>query len=159
LERDVPLDGAPAVVELFPEGGDLVAGLPGRVYVRAQSPGGRPADVRGTVVDSRGRAVADVQTSADRGLGAFAFTPAAGEAYVLRLTTPDLSVPLPRVLDAGVSLAVPAGVVGAGEDVAAVVQVVGAPRDLILAVFCRGRLVGYEAVAALSGAREVRFTP
>ncbi len=49
-------------LEFFPEGGQLVAGLPGRVYLEARTPAGKPADLVGTIVDASGRTVTRVRT-------------------------------------------------------------------------------------------------
>ncbi len=74
-------------LNIYPEGGDLVAGLPNRVYVEAKTPAKKPADVAGVVVDDRGEAVASFRTEHE-GRGRFDFTPRAGEGYTLRITEP-----------------------------------------------------------------------
>jgi len=38
-------------LQMYPEGGDLVAGLPARVYFEARTPAKKPADIAGVVVD------------------------------------------------------------------------------------------------------------
>jgi len=97
---------------LFPEGGDLVAGLKTRVYLEARTPAGKPADVAGVVTDAEGREVATVRTEHE-GRGRFALTPAKGGTYTLRLTEPagvTASWALPPVKDRG-------AVVGGVDDV------------------------------------------
>ena len=47
----VPVAGRDMIVEFFPEGGKLVAGVPNRVYVRATTPTGRPSTSAATVTD------------------------------------------------------------------------------------------------------------
>jgi alpha-2-macroglobulin-like protein len=42
-------------MNVYPEGGDLVAGLPNRVYFEAFTPSKKPADLAGVVLDSKGR--------------------------------------------------------------------------------------------------------
>ncbi len=69
-------------VELFPEGGDLVAGLPNRVYFRATTPAGEPAELRGELRDGSGRAVTQFASDV-RGMGVFEFTPQAGASYTV----------------------------------------------------------------------------
>src|SRR6202044_4034850 len=39
-------------LQMFPEGGDLVAGYSNRVYVQALQPNGKPADVTGNITSS-----------------------------------------------------------------------------------------------------------
>ncbi|MDC0317735.1 MG2 domain-containing protein, partial [bacterium] len=41
-------------LELYPEGGDLIAGLPNRVYFEAFTPAKKPADLAGIVLDEDG---------------------------------------------------------------------------------------------------------
>src|SRR5262249_54396895 len=102
-------------VQFFPEGGDLVSGLPARVYFQALDARGQPTAVEGVVVDRQGREAARLQTAGDKGnlaqrlgVGVFTLTPAAGESYVLKLTSPKgADQPLPAVRAAGVVLSVP----------------------------------------------------
>src|SRR5262249_24334396 len=66
LPRALPLVLKHLNVEFFPEGGELVAGVPNRVYFQARTPLHKPADFRGHVVDDRGRTVvSEVQTLHD----------------------------------------------------------------------------------------------
>jgi len=72
---------------MYPEGGDLVAGLPNRVYFEAFTPAKKPADLAGDVLDSKGNKVAEFR-SAHEGRGRFELTPKAGEKYELAITEP-----------------------------------------------------------------------
>nr|MBX2802082.1 hypothetical protein [Myxococcales bacterium] len=103
VHREVPvvLDGVR--IDWFPEGGQLVAGLPGRVYLRATDAHGEPADVAGEVLDDRGRVVSRFASVHD-GLGRTAFTPQRGRRYHARLTQPssdEQQHALPAVEDVG----------------------------------------------------------
>ena len=69
-------------VEFYPEGGDLVSGVPQRIYVEATRKDGRGADIAGQVVDANGGHVADFATAHD-GRGIVEFIPAAGVKYQL----------------------------------------------------------------------------
>ncbi|MEM6260652.1 MAG: alpha-2-macroglobulin family protein [Planctomycetota bacterium] len=75
-------------LNIYPEGGDLVAGVENRVYFEAKTPFGKPADVSGVVLNRGGAEVAAFQTTHE-GRGRFSFTPVAGEAYVMRMTQPS----------------------------------------------------------------------
>ena len=75
-------------LELYPEGGDLVAGLPCRVYLEARTPFQKPADIAGIVVDSKNTQVGTFRTEHE-GRGRFVFVPKKGETYVLRITEPS----------------------------------------------------------------------
>ena len=88
---------------LYPEGGDLVAGLPSRVYVEAFTPAQKPADIAGVVVDAAGHEVARFRTEHE-GRGRFELVPTADAAYTLRIDEPAgiaTTYPLPAVKAAG----------------------------------------------------------
>src|SRR5205823_6311543 len=89
IAERVPVAIRPLIAEFFPEGGELVAGVPCRVYVRVTTPTGQPADISGAITDGK-RVVARVATANDpaepgvnRGLGAFTFTPEPDTSYRL----------------------------------------------------------------------------
>ena len=91
---------------MFAEGGELVAGLPGRVYLEAKTPAKKPADLQGVVVDSQGNEVANFR-SEHEGRGRFGFTPKAGEKYTLKITEPSgikTTYPLPEIIEQGAVL-------------------------------------------------------
>jgi hypothetical protein len=156
--------GAPALaVQFFPEGGDLVAGLPARVYFQALDAQGQPAAVEGVVVDRHGHEAARLPTAGARGnlaqrlgVGVFTLTPAAGESYVLRLTSPKgADQPLPAVRATGVVLSVPEAVGQEdeplrrkGEPLRVVVRDSEPGRTLFVVASCRGRLVDQQEVTA-----------
>jgi len=80
--------GGPAVpaydVQFFPEGGQLVKGLPSRVAFRLADATGRGLAAAGTVRDGQGKAVATLRTLRF-GLGSFDFVPTAGNAYTAEI--------------------------------------------------------------------------
>src|SRR5207248_2887395 len=95
LNRAVPVVLKKLTVEFFPEGGDLVAGLPNRVYFQARTPLGKPAQLRGTLLEDGEPLPAEVATLHDddkpgvnQGNGAFTFTPRPGRKYELRIDSP-----------------------------------------------------------------------
>ena len=87
ISRRVPILLNKVDLGLFPEGGELVTGLPGRVYLRATTPLGEPADVAGRVIDQDGRQVSTFRTLLD-GLGRFELTPRDGERYHVVIDEP-----------------------------------------------------------------------
>ena len=106
----LPLASAASLaLEAYPEGGELVVGLPARVYVAAAlATSGEPADVDARVVEQPGaRAVARVAASHEgRGVST-AFAPAPGKTYELRVDRPaGVAAPfgLPAAQPAGASL-------------------------------------------------------
>ncbi len=93
-------------LNVYPEGGDLVAGLANRVYFEAFTPAKKPADLAGVVLDSKGREVATFR-SEHEGRGRFTFTPDVAEQYKLRITQPAgirTTYPLPTAKSTGVVL-------------------------------------------------------
>jgi len=75
-------------VQFFPEGGQLVQGVPSRVAFRVANATGQGQAATGTVHDAQGRTVATLRTLRP-GLGSFELTPAAAGAYtaVLQLAS------------------------------------------------------------------------
>jgi len=106
-------------LEIYPEGGDLIAGLPTRVYVEGRTPAQKPADMAGVIVNAAGKEVAAYRTEHE-GRGRFSFTPAEGEAYSLRVTEPagiQKVFPLPAVKASGVVISSVSDITPREEDV------------------------------------------
>jgi len=106
-------------VSLFPEGGDLVAGLPCRLYLEARTPSQKPADIEGIVVDEQDKQVASFNTEHE-GRGRFILTPQKGKSYSLLVTRPAgivRRVPLPEIQDGGTVLVSTRDVYAAGRPV------------------------------------------
>jgi alpha-2-macroglobulin-like protein len=98
ISRAVPVVLDRVTVAFFPEGGDLVAGLPSRVYFEGTDAHGEPADVAGELRDDRGRRVASFASWVD-GRGHVTFTPEPGRTYtahVDRAAGDDALFPLPE---------------------------------------------------------------
>ncbi len=74
-------------LQMFPEGGELVAGLPTRLYLEARTPYGKPADLAGVIVDELDREVGSFRT-VHEGRGRVALTPIQGRNYRLKITEP-----------------------------------------------------------------------
>jgi hypothetical protein len=87
VQKRIPIVMKTMQVSLFPEGGDLVEDVPGRVYFSAKNTLGKPADVEGKVIDDRGNVVAQF-TSVHDGLGRFELTPSADRTYHVEITKP-----------------------------------------------------------------------
>ncbi|WP_244982265.1 MG2 domain-containing protein, partial [Corallococcus exercitus] len=119
---------------LYPEGGDLVAGLASRVYFEARTPSRKPADLVGRVVEvDSGRVVAHVR-SEHEGRGRFELTPQAGVRYALRIDSPSgiqKRFPLPEVKPTGAVIRVREDVVPAGRLVQLAVGLSGVGRATV----------------------------
>ncbi|TQF17016.1 A-macroglobulin complement component [Myxococcus llanfairpwllgwyngyllgogerychwyrndrobwllllantysiliogogogochensis] len=121
-------------VALYPEGGDLVAGLTSRVYFEARTPMRKPADLTGAVVDlATGREVSVVR-SEHEGRGRFELTPTAGVRYALRVDSPagiKKTFPLPEVKATGAVLRAKDEVIAAGQKVRLAVDTAGVGRTKV----------------------------
>ncbi|WP_163989049.1 MG2 domain-containing protein [Pyxidicoccus caerfyrddinensis] len=119
---------------VYPEGGDLVAGLTSRVYFEARTPAKKPADLSGRVVEvGTGKVVARVR-SEHEGRGRFELTPQAGVKYALRIDAPSgikKSFPLPEVKPRGAVIRTREDVVPAGKLVQLSVGLSGVGRATV----------------------------
>jgi hypothetical protein len=104
-----PTAGPAYDVQFFPEGGQLVQGLSGRVAFKVTDRRGRSVAATGTVADASGASVATFQTLRN-GLGSFLLAPtAAGSAYTATVRLPGGAVvtsKLPAVAAQGYTLRV-----------------------------------------------------
>ena len=94
-------------LNLYPEGGNLVADLENRVYLEAFTPANKPADIAGIIVDHHGKAVGSFATEHE-GRGRFSFSPRKGRAYFLQIRKPTgikAEYPLPKVVEHGATIA------------------------------------------------------
>jgi hypothetical protein len=102
-----PQAGRAHDVQFFPEGGQLVRGLPGRVAFKITDRRGSSVAATGTVADASGATVATFQTL-KYGLGSFQFTPAAaGTGYTATVRLPGgatITSKLPAVAEQGYTL-------------------------------------------------------
>ncbi|MDW8418562.1 MAG: MG2 domain-containing protein [Chitinophagales bacterium] len=108
ISRSVPIVLNQIDLQLFPEGGDMVAGVQNRIAFRAMNEFGKPADVEGVIVDDKG-AVVQKFSSYHFGMGAFDLTPQTGTTYKARITKPAgilSEYPLPQALPVGYVLQV-----------------------------------------------------
>jgi hypothetical protein len=91
--KTLPIILQTLAVQFYPEGGDLVAGLVSRIYVQANKPDGKPADIQGRIFELRegaihGDAITKFATSHE-GRGVFSFAPMTHKNYALALDAPS----------------------------------------------------------------------
>ncbi len=94
--------------EFFPEGGNMVAGIPARIAFRITDQTGRSTDCSGVIETSGGEFIATLAPS-KFGLGSFTFTPQAGIRYQAVLTDRKggrIVQPLPAVYPSGYTISV-----------------------------------------------------
>lgn len=174
--RTIPLTSRKLTVEFFPEGGDLIAGVPNRVYFRAATNTGKPADATGTLMlgAEEVKGVGTVKTltdpdhpGANQGVGVFTFTPEADKQYSLKLSKPlgllqpDGGFPLTVLKDGkqvpmlakrdGLLLSVPTGVTQPNEPIRVAVTSVGKKRGVLVGAYVRGRAVAHEKLTLEPG--------
>jgi len=87
IQKRIPIVVDKLQLALYPEGGDLVTGLPARVYFAARNTIDKPADVEGRVVDDRGELAARFRSYHD-GMGRFELIPRPGRSYKVEITRP-----------------------------------------------------------------------
>ncbi len=146
-------------IDFYPEGGELIAGTVNRVYWQAKTPLGKPAEVRGRIVDQNGQEVAVARTFSDdkeigvnQGMGRFDFTPKSGQRYELKIDAPapiEGRFLLPPVQDGGVVLHLVQGVVTNQIDI--VLSSPDKARKLLVGAYCRGQLLDVQTVTVEAG--------
>jgi uncharacterized protein YfaS (alpha-2-macroglobulin family) len=145
---------------IYPEGGDLVADLPNRVYLEGKTPAQKPADIAGVIVNRAGREVTTFRTEHE-GRGRFSFVPAKGETYSLHVTEPagiKTVFPLPSVKESGVVIASASDVISRQKDV--VVRVAATTDgEYGIALSQRGRELSFKSVTLKANRpAEIAFT-
>ncbi|HTK77047.1 MAG TPA: zf-HC2 domain-containing protein, partial [Gemmataceae bacterium] len=157
LTKPIPVALKKLFIDFYPEGGELVAGVPNRVYFQARTTLDKPADVRGRIVDGTGKTVADAATLSDdkepginQGHGRVAFTPEFGQTYELKIDTlagTEGEHKLPAVKPEGVVLT---SLDDASADPAPLrvrVTSAGIKRDLLVGCYARGRLLDHSRIS------------
>jgi hypothetical protein len=95
-------------LQFMPEGGDLIADIPGFVAFKAINEDGRGVNISGKIYDSKGQEVATFN-AVHKGVGSFYLRPMSAEVYSARLNLPDgttKTYALPPVKTSGISLSV-----------------------------------------------------
>lgn len=138
-------------LRFFPEGGNLVAGLPGHVAFRVIDERGRGVELAGTVVNQRNETVASFRTERF-GLGSFDLTPVAGDTY-RAIVTGRGEYPLPVAEARGYALRV-----HSSENGDARVEISGTGGAGYLLVHTR-RKVGFAQPVSLNGGKTILPVP
>lgn len=95
-------------VQFFPEGGNMVVGLPGKVGLKATATNGLGKDISGNIIDQTRQVVTNFK-STYLGMGFFVLNPQPGQTYTALVKMEDGSekrIPLPAVQAQGYQLAV-----------------------------------------------------
>ncbi|MDX9720268.1 MAG: MG2 domain-containing protein [Myxococcota bacterium] len=87
IQKRIPITPDQLLLQLFPEGGELVQGLPSRVYYSAKTPLGKEAEITLRVVDDAGTVLSESKTFYG-GMGRFELTPKADRRYWVEVVEP-----------------------------------------------------------------------
>lgn len=96
-------DQRPVDLQFFPEGGDMVAGIPNEIAFKALNANGLGESIEGEVYDEQGMMVVAFNDHF-AGMGSFVFTPKAGTQYVAKLKKGNgetYDYPLPEIKEKG----------------------------------------------------------
>jgi hypothetical protein len=86
----------PNDMQFFPEGGQLIGGVPSKIAFKALKADGLGIDVKGTITDNTGKVVADF-SSAHLGMGYFMLVPEDGKTYTANVTFADGTTATPEM--------------------------------------------------------------
>ena len=92
-------------VKFYPEGGNLVAGLPSRVAFEATNANGTPIKVEGKVLSATGEEVTSFAVNHE-GRGSFIYTPTAGDKAEVKYGDRTFSFSLPEAKSSGIVMSV-----------------------------------------------------
>ncbi|MFO0809348.1 MAG: alpha-2-macroglobulin family protein [Gemmataceae bacterium] len=170
LSKPIPIVLKKFLVDFYPEGGDLVAGVPNRVYFQVRSTLGKPADVTGRIVDAAGQTVATAATLTDdkeaginQGQGRTEFTPEFGQTYKLVIDAPvgtEGEYKFPIVKPEGVVLTALDPVSANPKLLRVRVHSVGAARSLFVGAYARGRMLDHRRIrVAANAAADLDLVP
>ncbi|RBL88086.1 TonB-dependent receptor plug domain-containing protein [Chitinophaga flava] len=104
ISRSIPITLSKIDLQFMPEGGTLVNGIHTNIAFRAVNEYGKGTDIKGVLMDDNGKQVATFE-SLRFGMGAFAFTPKAGQRYTASIQAPagiKGSYVFPQATDNGV---------------------------------------------------------
>jgi serine/threonine protein kinase len=154
IVRPIPIVLNKLQVEFFAEGGDLVAGVPNRVYFQARTMLDKPAELKGRVVDDHGKVITEIKTlnvekepGINQGMGRFEFTPVAQTAYELKIVSPSGiqgKYSLPEAKKDGIVLNIPETVIGEDQPLRVILSGGMGNRKVAVGVYYHGRLVALE---------------
>ena len=87
-------------VKFYPEGGNMVAGLPSRIAFEATNANGTPIKVEGKILSAAGNQVATFKVNHE-GRGSFTYTPNIGDKAEVRYGDKTFSFELPEIKEQG----------------------------------------------------------
>lgn len=163
VERSIAVAPSQLEVDIYPEGGELIAGLQQRVFFRVRTLSGETAAPDGalTLHSSKGLIA---ESKPGQSLGSFTFTPDPKETYTLRLPTgsgiSEIKNPFEKlgIKAQGVVLRVPESVAPeANKSVRLEVQQAGPARQLLAVASCRGQVIAHQLLGASATRTEINL--
>ncbi|HEV8058809.1 MAG TPA: zf-HC2 domain-containing protein [Gemmataceae bacterium] len=151
-----------ADIQFYPEGGNLIADVPTRIYFSARSVNDEPVEVEGVILDNKNREVGAVQSAALQGKphlgggrGFFALTPKKGEHYFLLPKNEATRHALPQVHETGLGLALANPVIRANEEIGVTIYAVNEQTPVVIGLFARGRMIAQQAATLHAGSNSI----
>ncbi len=153
-------------ISFYPEGGELIAGLPNKVYVQAYQPNGKPADISGSIMAMGFTEVPEDSAPAvefktiHEGRGYFIFTPIEGTQYQLTLNKPagvKKTFLLPEVKKSGAVLSSTMPVYKFDEKITFRVNSTVDSGVARLALYKREKLLAEKAVTVQGAGQEIEL--
>ncbi|MFN0018043.1 MAG: MG2 domain-containing protein [Pirellulaceae bacterium] len=144
-------------LKIYPEGGELVAGLSNRVYIEALTPAKKPADIAGVIVDDTGKEVARIR-SEHEGRGRCEFTPSKDGKYFLKINEPagiKTQYPLPAVKATGAVVRSTKDAFKKHEPIS--VQIASTTGEVVATLSRRESVIARQAVKASEESKTVTF--
>ncbi len=95
-------------IQFFPEGGDIIAGLPNKIAFKANNQWGRPVKVKGFIISSKNKVEDSLHTMHD-GMGYFYLLPQPGITYSAKWKDEkgvERTAALPKIKNSGATLQV-----------------------------------------------------
>jgi hypothetical protein len=94
-----------SVIRFFPEGGDMIANLPGRIAFQAVGANGEGIAFKGSLVDEKNDTILSFAPG-KFGIGSFQLTPAKGKTYnaIIQTAAGNFTAPLPSARNEGMSI-------------------------------------------------------
>src|SRR5436190_11615860 len=140
-------------VQFFPEGGNLVQGIPGKVAFRMANQSGQGVDGKGVVVDNNGGIVAEFQ-ALKFGIGSFSFKPVGANTYkaVIKIGDTTITRELPKATEKGYVLQVDAA--GGSQLEVNVTTNVSSAQNVYLLIHTRNSVKLVEKLTLTNGTAE-----
>ena len=88
-------------VRFYPEGGNMVAGLPSHIAFEATNSNGTPIKIEGKIVSAKGDEVATFDVRHE-GRGSFIYTPTIGDKAEVKYGNKKFSIELPKIQEQGI---------------------------------------------------------